>query len=203
MKLQRKYVLWLVLSLPAMGFLIGLINGKASPQDFLHPSGEFSARFMIIAMLASPLLILFRRFSWSLKLPQWLMRNRRAFGVAAFAYALFHTVLYLIDKGSMTKILSEITQLGIWTGWLAFVIFIPLALTSNDRSVRVMKSAWKKLQRWVYPAAVLTLLHWLFVQNNLGPALVHFVPLALLELFRLYNHQTAGNVMSPSGPAAQ
>ena len=74
----------------------------------------------------------------------------------------------------------------IWTGWLAFLIFIPLAITSNDRSQRWLKSTWKKLQRWVYPAAVLTLLHWIFVHNDIGPALVHFVPLAALELFRVY-----------------
>nr|CAA6830544.1 MAG: Protein-methionine-sulfoxide reductase heme-binding subunit MsrQ [uncultured Thiotrichaceae bacterium] len=188
MKSQMKYVLWLILSIPAIGFTIGILSGNAPVEEMLHPTGEFSARFMIIAMLATPLLLLFRQFGWSLKVPQWLVRNRRAFGVAAFGYALYHTVLYVIDAGTLTKILGEITELGIWTGWLAFLIFVPLAITSNDRSVRAMKSVWKKLQRWVYPAAVLTLLHWMFVHNDVGPALVHFVPLAALELYRVYHN---------------
>ncbi len=181
-----KYLLWLILSIPAVGMMTGYFSGNALSGELLHPTGEFSARFMIIAMLATPLVVLFRRFGWSLTVPQWLVRNRRYFGVAAFAYAALHTVFYIIDVGVWAEILSEFTSLGIWTGWLAFAIFIPLAITSNNRSQRLLRTGWKKLQRWVYPAAVLTLLHWIFVHNNLGPALVHFVPLAALELFRVY-----------------
>ena len=187
-----KYILWGILSLPAIGLMSGYFSGSVSGHDLLHPTGEFSARFMIIAMLASPLLILFRQFGWSLVVPQWMVRNRRAFGVAAFGYALLHTVLYLLDVGVWSKILSDLTELGIWTGWLAFIIFIPLAITSNNRSQKLLRATWKKLQRWVYPAAVLTLLHWIFVHNNLGPALVHFIPLAALEIYRVYS------VYSPS-----
>jgi len=186
MKFQMKYILWVILTIPAIGLMSGYFSGKMLAGELLHPTGEFSARFMIIAMIATPLLILFQRLGWKLSVPHWLVRNRRAFGVAAFAYALIHTVLYIVDIGVLSEIISEITSLGIWTGWLAFLIFIPLAITSNDKSQRFLKSAWKKLQRWVYPAAVLTLLHWIFVHNNVGPALVHFVPLAALEIFRVY-----------------
>ena len=87
--------------------------------------------------------------------------------------------------GTFKAILAELPALGIWTGWLAFAIFIPLAITSNDAAQRYLASAWKSLQRGVYPAALLTLVHWIFVHNNLGPALVHFVPLALLETYRI------------------
>jgi len=71
--------------------------------------------------------------------------------------------------------------------WGALIIFIPLAITSNNTMVRVLKSNWKTLQRLVYVAAVLTLVHWVFVHNNTGPALVHFVPLALAEAYRIYH----------------
>lgn len=181
-----KVVLWIVLAIPAIGMVSGYFYGNASSHQLLHPTGEFSARFMIIAMLATPLLVLFRHLGWSLKVPQWLVRHRRAFGVAAFAYALLHTVFYLVDIGVWSEIISDLKSVGIWTGWLAFLIFVPLAITSNDRSQRWLKTAWKMLQRWVYPAAVLTMLHWVFVHNNIGPALVHFLPLAALELFRVY-----------------
>jgi len=181
-----KYILWVILAIPFVGLMSGYFSGAKLAGELLHPTGEFSARFMIIAMIATPLLILFQRFGWKLSVPHWLVRNRRYFGVAAFAYALLHTVFYIVDIGVLSEIISEITSLGIWTGWLAFLIFIPLAITSNDKSQKLLKSAWKKLQRWVYPAAVLTLLHWIFVHNNVGPALVHFIPLAVLEIFRIY-----------------
>lgn len=188
-----KYILWIILSIPAIGLTTSYFNGAMPLDELLHPTGEFSARFMIIAMLATPLLVLFKSLNWSLKVPQWLMRYRRAFGVAAFGYALLHTIFYLIEVRTLSAVLDELPELGIWTGWLAFLIFVPLAMTSNDQSQRFLKATWKKLQRWVYPAAVLTLLHWIFVHNNLGPALVHFVPLAALELFRVYSYYSKKN----------
>ena len=106
-------------------------------------------------------------------------------GVAAFGYALLHTAFYLIDKGSLSKVLSEALELSIWTGWLAFLIFVPLAMTSNEWAVKTLKRAWKPLQRWVYAAAVLTLAHWIFLEYELGAALAHFLPLAGLELYRI------------------
>jgi len=187
MNFQFKYLLWVILTLPAIGFSYQYLTGAALSGELLHPTGEFSARFMVIAMVATPLQLLFQKFKWSMTVPRWLIRYRRAFGVAAFGYALLHTLLYIADVGTLSGMIEEFTKLGIWTGWIAFAIFIPLAITSNDKSQRLMKSAWKKLQRWVYPAAVLTLLHWIFVHNNFGPALVHFVPLAALEIFRI-NH---------------
>lgn len=79
--------------------------------------------------------------------------------MVAFGYALLHTVLYLIDEGRITFNGREISKFYIWTGWLAFLIFVPLAITSSDAWGRRLGPKWKSLQRWVYGAAVLTLLH--------------------------------------------
>jgi len=183
--LGSRYFLWAILALPSFGFAMGLANETMSVHQLLHPTGEFSARFMIIAMAATPLRLMFNGKKWTM----WLVRNRRYFGVAAFFYALFHTILYVIDSGSVQVMLDEALKLGIWTGWLAFFIFIPLAVTSNDASVKAMRQKWKPLQRWVYPAAVLTLLHWIFVENNVGPAMVHIVILGGLEAYRVWHQQ--------------
>lgn len=180
------YWLWLVLSIPAfgMGAALAQTTDPNIYHNLLHPTGEFSARFMIIAMLASPLALVFR--GW--RGPQWLKKNRRYFGVAAFAYALLHTVFYLIDKGSAARVIADLPKLYIWTGWIAFVIFVPLAVTSMDYFVRRMGPAWKTLQRTTYVAAVLTLLHWAALHNwgGVAPALVHFGPLAVLEAYRIW-----------------
>ena len=184
------YWLWALLALPGLGILasiMGAVDAEATTaaiHEALHPTGEFSARFMIIAMLASPLALVFK--GW--RGPRWLKKNRRYFGVAAFAYALAHTVLYLIDLGTAQKVLADLPKLYIWTGWIAFVIFVPLAVTSMDVFVRKMGRHWKTLQRTTYAAAVLTLLHWaaLHEWGGLAPALVHFVPLGLLEGYRVW-----------------
>ena len=162
--------------------IAGLASGNASAEGLLHPTGEFAARFMIIAMAITPLRMMFSKARW----PVWLMRRRRYFGVAAFGYAVLHTLLYIVDMQTLKAMLDEFFALGIWTGWAAFAIFLPLGLTSNDASQRVLLSWWQPLQRWVYGAALFTLVHWIFVHNNFGPALVHFVPLALLQAYRVW-----------------
>ena len=95
--------------------------------------------------------------------------------------------------GQYRDMLAEFGALGIWTGWLAMLLFVPLALTSNNAAMRKLKAGWKKLQRLVYPTAILVLIHWIFVHNNLGQALVHFIPLALLIAARAFSLPTPLN----------
>lgn len=152
------------------------VTGRVDAADLLHPSGETSARLMIVAISLGPLIAVFGSRRWLV----WLVRRRRHFGVAAFAYAVLHLIFYVIDMGNIDDMLAEILAPGIWTGWAAIGLMLPLALTSNEIAVRALKAGWKRLQRLVYPVAVLTLLHWVWVHNNLGPALVHFVPLMLI-----------------------
>ncbi len=184
---HHPYTFWALLSLPALGMLSSLTSGNPETvHELLHPSGEFAARMMIFAMMITPLTMLLK--GW--RGPRWLMKRRRYIGVAAFGYALLHTVLYLIDEGAVAVSGAELSKLYIWTGWLAFVVFVPLAVTSTDGWIKRMGPAWKSLQRWVYGAAVLTLIHWAALHDwgGLGPALVHFLPLGLLEAYRIWSN---------------
>lgn len=178
--LNNKLAFWLLLSLPAILLVSGWWQGRIDSMDMLHPTGEWSARLMILAMLLSPLLSILGPKRWL----NWLVVRRRAIGVAAFSYAMLHLLFYLIDMGNLDDILAEWLAPGIWTGWAAFALMLPLALTSNDASMRRLRAAWKRLQRLVYPAALLTLLHWIWVHNSYAGALAHFVPLGLLLLAR-------------------
>jgi methionine sulfoxide reductase heme-binding subunit len=174
--LNSPWPLWILLAVPAVAMAYGAASGQSDIMDLLHPSGEMSARLMIIAIAIAPLMSLLGNQGWLV----WLMRRRRHFGVAAFGYAMLHLVFYIVDMGTIDDMLAEALAPGIWTGWAAMALMLPLALTSNDAAVRTLRSGWKRLQRLVYPVAILTLLHWIWVHNNLGPALVHFVPLAFI-----------------------
>lgn len=180
--LNNRYVFWALLGIPAVFMLRGFLSGDVMAMDMVKPTGEWSARFMIIAMILSPVVAILGPKPWL----NWLVKRRRALGVAAFIYALLHLIFYLIDMGNLDDILAEFWALGIWTGWAALLLFVPLAVTSNDASVRALKAAWKRLQRLVYPTAVLVLVHWIFIHNNLGPALVHFIPLLALVAARYF-----------------
>ncbi|MAW87580.1 MAG: iron reductase [Phyllobacteriaceae bacterium] len=178
--------LWAVLSiLPAIW--IGQAFTSANPRIIhilVHPTGEFAARLLIVTLMITPLTMLFKGTGFA----RWLRKNRRYFGVAAFGYAALHTLFYLVDKAAVATVIAELPRLYIWTGWVAFAIFIPLAVTSSDHFVRAMGPRWKSLQRWTYAAAVLTLVHWASLHDWGHPmgAIVHFAPLAALEAWRVW-----------------
>ncbi|WP_339825445.1 ferric reductase-like transmembrane domain-containing protein [uncultured Parasphingorhabdus sp.] len=179
-KLNSLPVFWLVLSIPAILLVRGYWTGDIIAMDMLHPTGEFSARFMILALIITPLSVIFGNRRWI----GWLMKRRRSFGLAAFGYGMLHLVFYVIDMEALKPILAEFWAPGIWTGWAALMLFVPLAITSNNASMRWLKQGWKRLQRLAYVAALLTLAHWLLIHDGIGGALAHFIPLLLLELLR-------------------
>lgn len=171
-------LLWLVLALPGLVLLQGWLTGAIQTMDLLHPTGETSARLMIAAMLIGPLAGVLGPRRWLL----WLLARRRPLGVAAFAYAAAHLVFYVIDMGSLAAVLGELPIASIWTGWLALVLMLPMALTSNQAAMKALRKGWKRIQQLAYPAAALTLLHWWWVHDGATAALFHFAPLALLWL---------------------
>ena len=178
-------ILWVVLCLPALAILPALFGDDAKAfHRLLHPTGEWAARFMIIGMMASGLMLLFKGRSW----PRWLVHHRRDIELAAFAYAALHTLVYVIDRGTLQRILDPLWKTEIWTGWLAMLIFVPLAVTSNDAAQRWLRAGWKQMQRLAWPAAGLVLIHWAALKNwgSWPPAAVHFAPLAALSAYRLW-----------------
>jgi sulfoxide reductase heme-binding subunit YedZ len=178
--INSKYIFWVLLSVPAILLLSAYVSGKIDSMEILHPTGEWAARLMIIAVMLSPMLSVFGPRRWI----NWLISRRRAIGVASFCYALLHLAFYVIDMGGLDDILAEWLAPGIWTGWAAFLFLIPVALTSNMAAMRALKEGWKRVQRLVYPAAILTMLHWIWVHNGYAGAFVHFLPLALLLIAR-------------------
>lgn len=182
-----KGVLWMVLAVPAALILHRYATlPDIWPGDLLHPTGEWSARMIIVALMLTPLAQLFP----GLRPVRWLVRHRRAFGVAAFAYAVLHLIFYILDMETLAAMLAELGAPGIWTGWLALFCMVPPALASNDAAMRLLRGGWKRVQRLAYPAAVLTLVHWMLVHDGFASALVQFAPLIVLQLIRLFRHIT-------------
>lgn len=105
-----KTTLWAVLAVHRYATVPGIW-----PGDLLVSTGEWSARMIIVAPMLTPLGQLFP----ANRALRWLIRHRRAFGVAAFGYALLHLAFYILDMESVAAMLAEIGAPGIWTGWLA------------------------------------------------------------------------------------
>lgn len=175
-------ILWVMLAVPATLAVHRYATvTHVWPGDLLIPTGEWSARMIIVALMLTPLGELLP----ASRAVKWLIRHRRAFGVAAFGYTVLHLIFYVLDMASVVAMLAELSAPGIWTGWLALLCLVPPALTSSDAAMRLLRQSWKRVQRLAYPAAILTLLHWVLVHDGMTAALVHFAPLLCLQALRL------------------
>jgi sulfoxide reductase heme-binding subunit YedZ len=183
--LNSKYFLWIILGLPLFWLVNGQRTGGLHYGEIIHHSGEFAARLLLLCLAITPLRLYFSESKW----PGWLLHRRRYFGVAAFVYAALHTVVYLDRKLGAGLVLQEAADFSMWTGWAALAIFVPLFLTSNDSSVRRLRRGWKRLHRWIYLAALLTFVHWIFVAFDFLPGLMHFVILLVLESYRIWKRR--------------
>jgi len=179
---SSRALFWLLLAVPA---LLTLTRFATDPEpwlaDYIADTGLWSARLLIVALSLTPLRELIGPRRWMLRL----IRNRRAIGVAAFFYLLLHLGFYVADMASLDAILDEALIPSMLAGWLGLAAMLAPALTSNDASMRLLGPRWKKLQRLVYVVAVATLVHWLLVHDGRTEALLHFLPLALLQSLRL------------------
>ena len=117
-----------------------------------------------------------------------LLRFRRAVGLLAFTYVGLHLAVWLVlDVQDAARIWADIVKRPYVTvGVTAFLLMIPLAVTSNDLSVRRLGSRWRRLHRLVYPAAVLGAVHFIWLSKGLQiEPLLYLAAILLLLALRL------------------
>jgi sulfoxide reductase heme-binding subunit YedZ len=147
-----------------------------------HETGEWTLRFLLLTLMITPL----RRLSGK----SWLIKLRRMLGLYAFFYACLHFITYIwFDQYfDWMEIVRDIPKRPFITvGFTAFVLLIPLAVTSNNKMMRRLKKNWVKLHKLVYVIAVLGVLHflWLVKADTLEP-LIYASILLLLLGYRAY-----------------
>jgi sulfoxide reductase heme-binding subunit YedZ len=155
----------------------------ANPVEFLqHATGDWTLRFLVFTLCITPFRKLF-------KLPD-LIRFRRMLGLFAFFYVCLHFLTYLgpdqqFDLAGMWKDVAK--RPFITVGFTAFVLLIPLAITSTAGWIRRLGGKrWQMLHRSIYFAAVLGVIHyyWL-VKSDVRKPLFYGALVAILLLWRL------------------
>lgn len=156
---------------PGALYFIGLIPGAwtfylgimdrlgADPMKVLERDlGLWALKFLVLGLAITPL----RRLTGIS-----LLRYRRAIGLLAFIYAGLHLTTYvLLDQQlDLAAIWADIVKRPFITvGMLAFLVLVPLAVTSNNASIRRLgSSTWQRLHRWVYLAAAAAAVHFVMV----------------------------------------
>ena len=165
-------------------FFLGITDQLgADPQKTLERLlGLWALRFLILSLAITPL----RRLGG----PN-LIRYRRAVGLLAFTYASLHLTVYMVLDQALdfAAIWADIVKRPyITVGMFAFVILVPLAITSNTAMIRRLGgSAWQRLHRLVYVAAAAAAVHFVMVVKAWPPEpLIYAGIVAILLLFRLW-----------------
>jgi methionine sulfoxide reductase heme-binding subunit len=175
-----------LLCLVPFGLLVEeALTGNLGPnpvETLQHTTGDWTLRFLVFTLCITPLRKLF-------KLPE-LIRFRRMLGLFAFFYVCLHFLVYLgpdqnFSLASMAKDVYK--RPFITVGFTAFVLLIPLALTSTAASIRRLGGRrWQMLHRLIYICAICGVIHyyWLVKSAVIRP-LTYGAIVGVLLLWRL------------------
>ena len=177
--------------LPAALLITNALNDRlgADPVAALtHQTGEWALRLLLLGLAMSPLRMLLKA--------AWPIRFRRLIGLYAFFYASLHFAIYLfLDLGSgyWSQIGADILKRPFITvGFTAWLLLLPLALTSNRWMMQLLKKNWQRLHRLVYAIAVLAVLHfWWLVKSDIREPMLYALVLTLLLAIRIFRQWKA------------
>lgn len=186
--LSNKWTKVVVFVLGLVPFLIICMNTArghltANPVEYYqHETGDWTLRFLIFSLAVTPLRKLLNLAD--------LIRFRRMLGLFAFFYVCLHFLTYIgpdqsFDLGGMWRDVQK--RRFITVGFLAFVLLIPLAITSTKGWIRRLGGKrWQRIHRLAYLAAVCGVIHyyWL-VKSDIRKPVVYGVLVGILLLWRL------------------
>jgi sulfoxide reductase heme-binding subunit YedZ len=168
---------------PLAALAVGALRGGlgANPVETVtHVTGEWTLRLLLATLAVTPL----RRLLGRPGLAPW----RRTLGLLAFTYASLHFSTYLaldltFDFGALAEDVAKRPYITV--GFTAFCLLVPLAATSTRAMVRRLGRRWATLHRLVYVAAILGVVHFLWlVKADRREPLVYAAVLALLLSLR-------------------
>jgi len=186
---QLLWAKWILFSLSLLPLLRLIALGvqdrlTANPIEFItRATGDWTLYFLCLTLTVTPL----RRFTGINEL----IRFRRMLGLFTFFYASLHflTFIWFDHFFDLAEMMRDILKRPFITmGFAAFVLLVPLALTSNDLMLRKLGRYWSALHRLIYPIAILALLHFWWMRagkNNFAEPLVMGAVVAVLLALRL------------------
>ena len=173
--------------IPFLALALAVMSNSLGPdpaEHLMHETGEWVMRFVVLVLAATPL----ARLGW----PR-LARYRRMLGLFAWFYATLHLLVFAQvyigwSGGILVQELAE--RPYVLVGFLAWLILVPLAVTSISSIRRKMGRNWRKLHKLTYVVAVLGWLHLLWLsRSDVGEAVIYGAVFALLFALRIQRKQ--------------
>ena len=119
---------------------------------------------------------------------EWI-KFRRMLGLFAFFYASIHMLSYVgLDyRFDFEPLINDVLKKKfVFIGFSAWLLLIPLAITSSDKMARLLKQNWKKLHRLIYVISIFGVLHFIWLSKTIYfKPLIFLIILIILLLFRI------------------
>ena len=174
---------FLLSTIPFIVITYKIFLNKLGPEpikEITHHTGEWTLLFLIFTLAMSPLKQITNMNIW--------ISVRRMLGLFAFFYASLHMLTYIgLDyRFDMNEISKDIlTKRFIFVGFAAWLLLVPLALTSSKKMMSVLKQYWKKLHRLIYLIALLGVTHFIWlVKKDVTEPLIYLLIILFLLAFR-------------------
>jgi sulfoxide reductase heme-binding subunit YedZ len=175
---------WSLAVLPLLMGIKWIITSRLGPNpvEFLeHYTGDWTLRLLLVTLSATPLRMMTGLTD--------LIRMRRTLGLWTYAYLCLHFSIYLtfdLEFSASQLGADLIKRTYVTLGFSAWLMLLPLAITSTNGWQRRLKRRWKTLHKLIYPAAILGAIHYLWlVKADTRTPLIYFGVLLALLAFRL------------------
>ena len=184
MKKYLKFSVFFLSSIPFLLISYKIFFNKLGPEpvkEITHFTGEWTLIFICLALSMSPL----KRFT---KWNKW-VSLRRMLGLFVFFYATLHLLTYIgLDyRFDWSPILNDVVKKKyIFIGFAAWVLLLPLVITSSQKMVSLLKNNWKKLHRLIYVIAIFGSLHYIWLSKTIFfKPLIYFIIILVLLALRI------------------
>ena len=170
--------IFILSTIPFLIIIYKIFFNKLGPEpvkEITHFTGEWTLIFICLTLAMSPLKKLTNLNFW--------VKGRRMLGLFVFFYASLHLLTYVgIDyRFSWQPIFDDVVKKKyIFVGFAAWLLLIPLTLTSSQKMMLLLKQNWKKLHRLIYVIAILGSLHFIWLSKT-----IYFKPLIYLVIITI------------------
>ena len=164
--------------------------GPEPVDRIINHFGEWTLIFILLTLSMTPLKKITKSVEW--------IKFRRMLGLFTFFYASIHMLSYVgLDyRFDFEPLINDVLKKKfIFIGFSAWLLLIPLAITSSERMVRLLKQNWKKIHRLIYIIGIFGVLHYIWLSKTIFfKPLIFLILLIILLLFRIKITRSASKI---------
>ena len=164
--------------------------GPEPVDRIINHFGEWTLIFILLTLSMTPMRKITKSLEW--------IKFRRMLGLFAFFYASIHMLSYVgLDyRFDFKPLINDVLKKKfIFIGFSAWLLLIPLAVTSSEKMVRLLKQNWKKIHRLIYLIAIFGVLHFIWLSKTIFfKPLIFLILLIILLLFRIKITKSASKI---------